>query len=130
MRKKGSILFSIIVLFAALSTTLLVFRILVIELLEISSTDHLVFPPEFYNLIFYEASLQNSSYFIAPASWLLVAIGLWVWRGRPRTLFQKAGFDKDVFKLLLRTKGGNSRTELLRALLAPKDRMQLSREPG
>jgi len=45
-------------------------------------------------------------------------------------LFRNAGFDKDVFRLLLRTKGGNSRVKLLKALLSPKDRSMLSKELG
>ena len=130
MSKKGSIIFSIIVLFAACSTALLILRILGITLFEGSTLDHLVIPSEYYALILYGANLENSSYIIAPVSWLLVGTGLWIWRGRTRALFQNAGFDKDVFKLLLRTKGGNSRTELLKALLTPKDRMQLSKELG
>lgn len=78
----------------------------------------------------YGSRLENSSYLTAPASWLILGLGVWMWRGKARTLFRNAGFDKDVFKLLLRTKGGNSRTKLLKALLTPKDRMQLSRELG
>ena len=39
------------------------------------------------------------------------------------------GFDKDVFKLLMRMKGGTSRLKVLNALsAAPKDRLQLSRD--
>jgi DNA-binding HxlR family transcriptional regulator len=78
----------------------------------------------------YGATFENVSYATAPASWLILGIGVWVWRGKARILFQNAGFDKDVFRLLLRTKGGNSRTKLLKALLSPKDRMQLSKEVG
>lgn len=78
----------------------------------------------------YGASFENSSYFAAPTSWLFLGIGIWIWRGKARILFRNAGFDKDVFRLLLRTKGGNSRVKLLKALLSPKDRSMLSKELG
>lgn len=69
-------------------------------------------------------------YWLTPALWsLTLSMGVWVWKGRTRMAWTNTGFDKDVFKLLMRMKGGTSRLKVLNALsAAPKDRLQLSRE--
>ncbi len=62
--------------------------------------------------------------------WLLVAaFGSWVWKGRTRIAWKETGFDKDVFDLLMKMKGGNSRLKVMHALVSKsKDRLQLSNE--
>ncbi len=66
----------------------------------------------------------------ASLSWILTA-GLWIWRGRTRAAWLKLGFDRDTFKLFLEMKrGGLTRLMILKGLVAPKDRLQLSKELG
>jgi len=78
------------------------------------------------------SAYQNRFYFywLTPAVWsLTLGLGAWVWKGKTRMAWTTTGFDKDVFKLLMRMKGGASRMKVLNALSAsPKDRLQLSRE--
>lgn len=40
----------------------------------------------------------------------------------------RLGLDRDSFRLLLQMKGSNTRTTILKSLLTPKDRFQLSKE--
>jgi hypothetical protein len=57
------------------------------------------------------------------------AMGAWIWRGRTRIAWTETGFNKDVFHLLMKMKGGNSRLKVMNALdRRPKDRLQLSNE--
>lgn len=125
------ILFSLIVLFSAFSTSLLFLHVAGIQLFSTSnSTDNVVVRAQTNFLMSFATNFENLSYFIAPASWFFVGFGVWVWKGKARTLFRDAGFDKDVFRLLVRTKGGKSRVRLLKTLMLPKDRMELSKELG
>ena len=66
---------------------------------------------------------------LAPGSWVLVG-GMWIWRGRMRSLWTDFGFDSDVFGLFVKMKGGKTRIRLLDALSLPKDRLQLAQELG
>ncbi|MCL5068623.1 MAG: hypothetical protein M1368_09775, partial [Thaumarchaeota archaeon] len=55
---------------------------------------------------------QNRFYFygLIPALWsLTLGLGAWVWKGRTRMAWTNTGFDKDVFKLLMRMKNGTNR---------------------
>jgi DNA-binding transcriptional ArsR family regulator len=131
LRLKIAIPFSLAVLLSALSTSVLILHGLGINLFSITnSSDNVVVRAQPTFLMNLATGFQNSSYLIAPASWLFLGIGVWVWKGKARALFQAAGFDKDVFRLLVRTKGGKSRARLLKTLMLPKDRMQLSRDLG
>lgn len=65
----------------------------------------------------------------APASWIAV-VGIWVWRGRMRAKWQEVGFDRDVFKLFMKMKGGGTRIQVLKNLRSPKDRAQIAQELG
>ena len=71
--------------------------------------------------------LSVNSLVLAPTSWLLVG-GMWIWRGRLRSRWEGLGFDSDVFRLFMKTRGGKTRLRLLNALSKPKDRHQLARE--
>ncbi len=73
--------------------------------------------------------LDEHSLTLTPASWLLVG-GFVVWRGRVRANWMAMGFDSDVFELFVTTKGAGTRVNILNALSAPKDRLQLARELG
>ncbi len=75
------------------------------------------------------AALQSYSPALAPAGWTAV-LGVWVWRGKMKSDWLERGFDRDTFRCLLQMKGGPTRTAILRALSAPKDRLQLSRDLG
>src|SRR6185503_11492071 len=52
------------------------------------------------------------------------------WRGLVRSRWTESGLCCGVFELLVRMKGGETRTNLLRSLLEPKNKLQLSRELG
>lgn len=93
-------------------------------------TDQLAPRPVSTPLVSVVSSLEDSSFVTAPVSWLFVGIGALIWRGKTRALWQEYGFDKDVFRLLLKMRGGSSRVKLLKALLVPKDRLQLAKEIG
>jgi len=62
-----------------------------------------------------------------PLSWSVVGFA-WIWRGRIRSRWKSAGLDSDSFRLILKMKGGPTRLSILKALAAPKDRLQLANE--
>lgn len=47
-----------------------------------------------------------------------------------RSRWKNAGFDADSFRLIVKMKGGPTRLSILKALAAPKDRLQLANELG
>jgi hypothetical protein len=51
-----------------------------------------------------------------------------VWRGVIKSKWTESGLCCGVFELLIRMKGGATRTRLLRLLLEPKNKLQLSQE--
>jgi hypothetical protein len=53
-----------------------------------------------------------------------------VWRGLVKSRWTESGLCCGVFELLVRMKGGETRTNLLRSLFEPKNKLQLSRELG
>jgi hypothetical protein len=71
--------------------------------------------------------LEERSPIIAPLSWFFVG-GLWIWRGRMKSIWQASGFESDIFQLFVKMKGGNTRVRLLNSLSVPKDRFQLAQE--
>lgn len=75
--------------------------------------------------------LQVSIFPIAIASWLGFGVVFAFWRGNSgRTTWRRAGFDKNVYDLMVKMRGGNSRLELLRNLESPKQRNELSQLTG
>lgn len=62
-----------------------------------------------------------------PLGWSVVGLA-WIWRGRVRSRWKNAGLDSDSFRLILKMKGGSTRLSILKALAAPKDRLQLANE--
>lgn len=66
---------------------------------------------------------------LASGGWGVVAIAS-LWYQRTTSTWRKMGFDSDVFKLLMRTKGGPTRIRLLKSLTKSKNRLELSRELG
>jgi predicted transcriptional regulator len=63
-----------------------------------------------------------------PALGLLLG-GLVVWRGRVRQRWECVGLDEDLFVLFVKTKGAETRIELLESLTSSdKDRFQLSHQ--
>jgi DNA-binding transcriptional ArsR family regulator len=75
---------------------------------------------------FFEWTYKNSPYFAASA-WIGFAIAL-MWKGSVRTLWKKYGYD--MFRLLVKMRGGTTRVKILQSLSAPKTRLQLARELG
>jgi DNA-binding transcriptional ArsR family regulator len=61
------------------------------------------------------------------ASWTAV-VGLWFWRGKVKSRWENLGFDSGIFDLFMRMKGAKTRFNLIDALSAPKDRLQLAKE--
>jgi len=53
-----------------------------------------------------------------------------IWRGLTRSRWTENGLCCGVFELLVKMKGGTTRTMLLRSLLEPKNKLQLSHELG
>jgi hypothetical protein len=53
-----------------------------------------------------------------------------VWRGLVRSKWTESGLCCGVFELLVRMKGGRTRTALLKALIEPRNKLQLSHELG
>jgi predicted transcriptional regulator len=53
-----------------------------------------------------------------------------VWRGVIKSKWTESGLCCGVFELLVRMKGGRTRTMLLRSLLEPKNKLQLSHVVG
>jgi predicted transcriptional regulator len=51
-----------------------------------------------------------------------------IWRGRTKSRWTENGLCCGVFELLVKMKGGKTRKTLLRLLLEPKNKLQLSRE--
>ncbi len=66
---------------------------------------------------------------LASGGWGSVVITS-LWYQRTTSNWRKAGFDPDVFQILMRTRGGSTRTRLLRSLTTSKNRLELSRELG
>ena len=72
--------------------------------------------------------LRNSPVF-STASWAMVG-GVWIWRGKVKSRWESLGFDSGVFDLFMKMKGARTRLNLLEALAAPKDRLQLANDLG
>lgn len=53
-----------------------------------------------------------------------------IWRGLVKSRWTESGLCCGVFELLVRMKGGETRTRLLTSLLEPKNKLQLSHELG
>lgn len=56
--------------------------------------------------------------------------GRGIWRGIIRTKWTESGLCCGVFELLVRMKGGRTRIVILRSLLQPRNKLQLSHELG
>lgn len=75
------------------------------------------------------ALLQGGSFVLAPISWGFV-LGAWLWRGRVRSEWSRLGLTEDLFRLLKKMRGSETRTSIMQALETPKDRFQLSKDLG
>lgn len=53
-----------------------------------------------------------------------------IWRGAIKSKWTESGLCCGVFELLVKMKGGRTRTTLLRSLLEPKNKLQLAHELG
>ena len=64
---------------------------------------------------------------IAITSWVGFGVVFAFWRGNyGRSIWRKAGLDKNVYDLIVKMRGGNSRLELLRNLESLKQRNELT----
>lgn len=77
-----------------------------------------------YDIFF--AWIYKSSPYLATATW--IAFLALIWKGRIRILWRKHGYDYDIFKLLVKMRGGSARVKILRSLFIPKNRLQLAKE--
>ena len=50
--------------------------------------------------------------------------------GHGEVAWESMGFDSQMFQLFMRMRGARTRSNLLNALLSPKDRLQLAQELG
>lgn len=73
--------------------------------------------------------LQTGSLALAPFNWSLF-VGAWIWRGRIRFQWTRLGLTEDLFRLLKKMRGSETRTSILLALDTPKDRFQLAKDLG
>lgn len=73
--------------------------------------------------------VTTNSPVLAPIGWVLFA-GVWVWRGRVKSQWERLGFDSDTFRLFMKMRGGPTRAKLLSALDKPKDRFRLATDLG
>ena len=68
---------------------------------------------------------------VAIASWVGFGIVFAFWRGSyGRSVWREAGLDKNVYDLMIKMRGGNSRLQLLRNLESPRQRSELSHLTG
>jgi predicted transcriptional regulator len=73
-------------------------------------------------------TLDERSPTLAPSSWLLLG-ALVVWRGKVRATWSKIGLEEDLFILFVKTKGADTRKDVLRCVSSgQKDRYQISRD--
>jgi DNA-binding transcriptional ArsR family regulator len=82
-------------------------------------------PPALFKII-PSVVLDNVEAFAA-ASWIGFA-GALIWRGYVRSVWSRSRFDYDVFNLLVRMRGGQTRISLLESLGEPKNKLQLAKE--
>jgi predicted transcriptional regulator len=75
------------------------------------------------------SAFTENSVALSVAGWICIA-GLLVWRGGTRSIWNKLGFDQDVFRLFVKMRGASTRLRLLQGLSNPKDRAQLSEDLG
>ena len=75
------------------------------------------------------SALKENSLVLAPLSWAAV-VGVWVWRGRIRSEWNRNGLSQEVFKLMVKMKGRQNRISILKELSTPRDRLQLAEGLG
>lgn len=75
---------------------------------------------------FLEWIYKNSPYF-ASSAWIAFGLTL-MWKGRTRTIWRKYGYD--MFSLLAKMRGSNTRVRILHSLSIAKTRLQLANELG
>lgn len=65
---------------------------------------------------------------VSIGSWTGFGITFVLWRGSygRSSIWQKSGLDKNVYDLIVKMRGGNSRLQLLRSLDSPKQRNELT----
>lgn len=87
--------------------------------------------PSLYQFVILSA--YHSKYFIHDNAIILsviswVAIGALIWKGPVRRSFQKYGFDYEIFQIMMKMRGSDTRMKVLNLLATPKNRMQISEE--
>ncbi len=124
-----AVTFYILLAFAILNTLLLALQLLnipVAPLPNFTNESEPAHPVSSSPITLPLSALQVHSIVLVPVSWGAVA-GAWIWRGRTKSEWTRRGLDQNLFKLLLQMRGSTSRTAILKALLMPKDRLQLAK---
>jgi len=122
--KRFNAILLILTVSAIINTSLLVLSVIGVSPGTTSNgTSNPTTNPIVSNAFFY---LEARSPVLAPASWIAV-IGVLVWRGRIRSKWDSSRLSQDVFRLMVRMKGSQSRLSLLKELATPRDRLQLAR---
>jgi hypothetical protein len=75
------------------------------------------------------SEIYDNSLYLFPLTWGIV-IGLLIWKGKTRSLWTKQGYDHDMFKLVTRMRGSDTRVRLLELLKIPRNKLQLANELG
>lgn len=66
--------------------------------------------------------------YLAPIAWAVFFFTL-IWKGKVRRIWQEKGHDYDLFRLIAKMRGSNSRILILRNLsVVPKNKLQLANE--
>lgn len=71
--------------------------------------------------------LYEKSPYISPVAWALFLLALF-YKGKTKSLWYKNGYDYDIFKMLVKMRGGPARIKILQSLLLPKNTLQLAKE--
>lgn len=72
-------------------------------------------------------TFYNNTPYISPLAWVAFLLTL-IWKGKIRTIWKRRGYDYEVFNLLAKMGGSDTRIKILRSLYLPKNRLQLAKE--
>lgn len=73
--------------------------------------------------------LYAKSTYIASAAWGLFLLSLF-YKGKTKSIWHKNGYDYDLFKMLVKMRGGPIRIKILQSLILPKNKLQVANEIG
>ena len=84
-------------------------------------------PPSQDSLSLLIIMFYNTTPYISPLAWVAFLLTL-IWKGKIRIIWKRRGYDYEVFNLLAKMRGSDTRIKILRSLYLPKNRLQLAKE--